>query len=218
MLYININSHRKRQNNEWGVENRYENFAEVTSGGLFSIGLHPWYITGSHWENDLVSLKKVSTSEDVVAIGECGLDKLCATDFSLQEKAFVAQIHLANQVQKPLIIHCVKAWDEVLATLIKQKVSVPVIFHGFSKSLELAQQITKQGYYLSFGRALEKERMQLLLKEIPLNQFFLETDDADTGIESIYNYAAAALSIDLNALDLQIQKNAEAVFGPSFIL
>lgn len=213
MLYINIHSHRKRQNNEWGVENRYENFAEVTSGGLFSIGLHPWYITGSHWENDLVSLKKVSTSEDVVAIGECGLDKLCATDFSLQEKAFVAQIHLANQVQKPLIIHCVRAWDEVLSLLKKESNKVPVVFHGFNKNAALAQKITSTGYYLSFGKALQQQQVQFAISAASVDKILLETDDADITIESVYEMAAQALSIDINSLSLQIQKNAAVFFG-----
>lgn len=216
-MLINLHTHRQPEQGEKAILNLYENFRAAAAPGYYSIGVHPWYIQES-WLRQFKEVKEYSPLDTVVAIGETGLDKLCKTDWSKQELSFTAHIQWANFLQKPLIIHCVKAWDEVLATLIKQKVSVPVIFHGFSKSLELAQQITKQGYYLSFGRALEKERMQLLLKEIPLNQFFLETDDADTGIESIYNYAAAALSIDLNALDLQIQKNAEAVFGPSFIL
>ena len=216
-MLINLHTHRQPEQGEKAILSLYENFRVAAGPGYYSIGVHPWYIQES-WLRQFKEVKEYSPLDTVVAIGETGLDKLCKTDWSKQALSFTAHIQWANFLQKPLIIHCVKAWDEVLATLIKQKVSVPVIFHGFSKSLELAQQITKQGYYLSFGRALEKERMQLLLKEIPLNQFFLETDDADTGIESIYNYAAAALSIDLNALDLQIQKNAEAVFGPSFIL
>jgi TatD DNase family protein len=154
----------------------------------------------------------------VVAIGETGLDKLCKTDWSKQELSFIAHVQWANFIHKPLIIHCVKAWDEVFAALTQEKVSVPVIFHGYAKNLQLAQQITRQGYYLSFGKALEQERLQQVLNAIPVNQFFLETDDADIEIETVYDYAAAALSIDRISLSLQLQKNAEAVFGPSFIV
>lgn len=213
MLYINIHSHRKRQNNEWSVENRYENFAEVTSGGLFSIGLHPWYLKEFHWESELAALQKVSISPDVVAIGECGLDKLCGTDLSLQEKAFAAQIRWANQVQKPLIIHCVRAWDEVLSLLEKERNKVPVVFHGFNKNAAVARKITSAGYYLSFGKALQHQQVRQVIAGIPVEKILLETDDADITIESIYEMTAEALSIDINSLSLQIQKNAAAFFG-----
>lgn len=216
-MLINLHTHRQSEKGEKAILNLYENFRAAEAPGYYSIGVHPWYIQES-WLKQFKEIKDFSPLDTVVAIGETGLDKLCKTDWPKQGLSFTAHVQWANFLQKPLIIHCVKAWDEVFATLTREKVSVPVIFHGFSKSPELAQQITKQGYYLSFGKALEHERMQLLLKEIPLNQFFLETDDADTGIDTMYNWAANALSIDLNALDLQIQKNAKAVFGPSFIL
>lgn len=216
-MLINLHTHRQPEQGEKAILSLYENFGAAAGQGYYSIGVHPWYIQES-WLKQFKEIKDYSPLDTVVAIGETGLDKLCKTDWSKQELSFIAHVQWANFLHKPLIIHCVKAWDEVFATLTREKISVPVIFHGFSKSLELAQQITKQGYYLSFGKALENERMQELLKEIPHHQFFLETDDADTGIETIYNWAANALSIDLNALDLQIQKNAKAVFGPSFIL
>lgn len=213
MLYINIHSHRKAQINEWNVENRYENFEQIGAGGRFSAGLHPWYIKGPHWEKQLNSLQKISISPDVVAIGECGLDKLCNTDLSLQEKAFVTQINLARQVQKPLIIHCVRAWDEVLSLLKKEKNMMPVVFHGFNKSAGLAQKIISNGYYLSFGKALQHRQVQQAVASIPVDKILLETDDADITIESVYELAAQALSIDINSLSLQIQKNAVAFFG-----
>lgn len=216
-MLINIHTHQHSGSGERAIINIYQHFDKVLAGNFYSVGIHPWYIQES-WLQQFKEIKDYSPLDAVVAIGETGLDKLCNTDWSRQELSFTAHVQWANFLQKPLIIHCVKAWDEVLATLKKQKVNVPVIFHGFTKSPELAQQITKQGYYLSFGKALEHERLQLLLKKIPPNQFFLETDDADTGIETVYNYAAAALSIDRISLDLQIQENAKAVFGPSFIL
>ena len=216
-MLINIHTHQPPASGERAIFNRYDDFEKILAGNFYSVGIHPWYIQES-WLKQFKEVKDYSQLENVVAIGETGLDKLCKTDWSKQELSFTAHVQWANFLQKPLIIHCVKAWDEIFAILAREKVNVPVIFHGFSKSQELALQIIKQGYYLSFGKALEHDRMQLLLREIPLNQFFLETDDADTGIETIYNFASSALSIDRITLDLQIQKNAEAVFGPSFIL
>jgi len=154
-----------------------------------------------------------SKNNNILAIGECGLDKVCQTDFTLQQQVFTQQIITAMAVHKPLIIHCVKAYDEVLLLLQQHKVEVPVIFHGFNKSKVLAQQLTGKGYYLSFGKALQLPAMQEVLTGIPRQQIFLETDDAAVSIATIYALAANALSIDINALSLQIKKNAAAVFA-----
>ncbi len=111
-----------------------------------------------------------------------------------------------------------KALDQVSYQVEKGKVNVPVIFHGFNKSKSLAHEIVEQGYYLSFGKALKKESIKEVVREIAINRFFLETDDADVKIEEIYKLAANALSIDLNSLSLQIQKNAIDIFGTSFLI
>lgn len=178
------------------------------------MGLHPWYIDALHWPQQMEQLHQYSTGNRVVAIGECGLDKVCTTAFSLQQEVFGRQISLANTMGKPLIIHCVRAFAEVQWWLQKNKVQVPVIFHGFNKSTTLAQQLTSKGYYLSLGKGLQLPAVQNMLKAVPLQQVFLETDDSTIGIEKIYALAADALQIDVNTLSLQIKKNAAAVFGP----
>ena len=180
--------------------------------GLFSIGIHPWYIDGNGQEQ-LSKLKQWITHPHVLAIGECGLDKVCSTDFSLQQDVFAGQIRLANSIQKPLIIHCVRAWEEVFSLLKKQQIAVPVIFHGFAKNAVMARRIISEGYYLSFGRALQQDRIREILGNIPSDRFFLETDDAALAIEKVYDLAVSTLSIDHNSLSLQLQKNAAAVFG-----
>lgn len=158
-------------------------------------------------------LNNYCNNKNVLAIGECGLDKVCSTDFTLQQNAFTQQIIAAARVNKPLIIHCVKALEEVQFLLQQQKVKVPVIFHGFNKSRELALQLVDKGYYLSFGKALQLPAMQQVLASVPLQQFFLETDDAEMPIDNIYAVAAKALQIDINTLSLQLRKNVAAVFG-----
>lgn len=182
------------------------------------MGLHPWYIDALHWQEQLEQLSHYSTGSRVVAIGECGLDKVCTTAFSLQQEVFGRQISLANTIGKPLLIHCVRAFAEVQWWLQKNKVQVPVIFHGFAKSTTLAQQLISKGYYLSLGKALQLPAVQQLLRAIPLQQVFFETDDSTIGIEKIYALAANALQIDVNTLSLQIKKNAAAVFGSPAIL
>lgn len=182
------------------------------------MGIHPWYIQPAHWEEQLLSLREFSLHPRVLAIGECGLDKVCTTPFPLQEEVFRNQVAWANSIGKPLLIHCVRAWEEVLKTLEDAVVTVPVIFHGFAKNEQLARRLTVKGYYISLGKVLQYPGKESLLQVIPPEQLFLETDDADIPIGEIYTLAARTLSIDHNSLVLQIQKNAAAVFGNAFQL
>jgi TatD DNase family protein len=216
MRFINIHSHPLQQNDQLVISNLHHKFETAAAGNWYSAGLHPWYITAQNWQQQFAALTAVSTQNNILAIGECGLDKICSTPFTLQQTVFTAQIQLANTVKKPLIIHCVKAYDEIQQLLQQQQNKVPVIFHGFTKSKELAQQLTGKGYYLSFGTALEHLRMHTVAAAVPAEQLFLETDDAAVSIQTIYNFAAAALQIDVNTLSLQLQKNAARVFGLSF--
>lgn len=213
-MYINIHSHHAGTGTV--IQNYYSGFAAIPATGYYSAALHPWYITEIVWQQELALLTAVSNQKNIVAIGECGLDKICDTNFVLQQTVFAAQIQLANTISKPLIIHCVKAYDEVLEALRQQQNKMPVIFHGFNKSKELAMQLIHKGYYLSFGGALAQPHLQTVLAALPVEKIFLETDDAAVSIENIYKLAAAALQIDINALSLQLQKNTELVFGIPF--
>ena len=195
--------------------NLYRDFHTAASPGYFSAGIHPWYIDPDPTQQ-LKELGEITKLQQVLAIGETGLDKLVSTRMSLQQELFAAQIRLAMERKKPLLIHCVRAWNELTAMLDQAAVSVPVILHGFNKGAALARQLAAKGYYFSFGKALEHENNRQALREIPLPQLFFETDDARVPIASIYQMAASALSIDLNSLSLQVQQNARTVFGPVF--
>lgn len=212
-LYIDIHTHKTGISLGKSIRSLYAGYEEAGKNGLFSIGIHPWYIDGFHWRNQWNSLEEWSRKDNVVAIGECGLDTLCETPFSLQQEVFAEQIILAEKLQKPLVIHCVRAWDEVLIVLGQQPLSIPIIFHGFNKKASLASRLTGKGYYLSFGKWLKNPSAREVLSAIPPDKILLETDDADISIESVYDWAAQSMGIPLNSLSLQIQKNCEAVFG-----
>lgn len=214
-MYLNIHSHFPAKAGETVVQSLPDHYENAAGKGLFSLGIHPWYIespTVGQWE----SLLQWSGLKQVVAIGECGLDKVCTTPFSLQETVFRDQIRLAATLKKPLILHCVRAWETCFSLLKAEAPGVPVIFHGFAKSRELARQVIDNGYYLSFGKALATSRIKETLHSIPADRFFLETDDAALDIREVYGWAAEALAIDRNSLSLQLQNNARTVFGPAF--
>ena len=214
MLYIDIHTH-KQTSLSVSIVNCFNNFSQLPAGGFYSVGIHPWYIN-TETEKQFIELTQVSKQVNVIAIGECGLDKVCKTDFALQQLYFIKQIQLANTVHKPLIIHCVRAYHEIIQTLEEQKVQVPVIFHGFNKNKVLAQSLITKGYYLSFGRHLLNTAVAETFKTLPLEQVFLETDDSEMEIEEIYKAAAAIKNIDVATLCKQVTQNALLVFNVNF--
>lgn len=170
----------------------------------FSFGKHPWRIDNEEYLKYCNEL-----AINCIAIGESGLDKHIKTDFSVQLQHFRADIALAQQLHKPMIIHCVRAYQECLTEL----KSVTGIFHGFKKHITLAQQIIQQGHYLSFGKALlYKADTQAAFEQLPLDRCVLETDDSDINIEEIYIIAAKIRKIPIEQLILQQHKNFEQLF------
>ena len=212
-MFINIHRHTPARSNEWVIHSLYQDFEKTALPGSYSIGLHPWYIQASSWRQAFMQLQQYSRQQQVLAIGECGLDKVCKIPLTLQEEVFAAQILWANEINKPLVIHCVRAFEEVTTLLKKHQNKVPVIFHGFNKNRVLAEKLIEKGYWLSLGKALLHENMQEVFAALPLDKIFLETDDATAGIESIYQSAAAIKNISTEQLILQIKKNTATVFN-----
>ena len=216
MNVLDIHTHNPQAGKN-AIKNILKDFKQIPNTGFYTVGLHPWYLSEEKAEADLAELKSVCKNNNILAIGECGLDKLCKTNFDLQQTYFTKQVQLANEIKKPLIIHCVKAYAEVLQMLKENKVCVPVIFHGFNKNAQQAEQIISQGYFLSFGKYLLEERGKEVFKLLPLEKIFLETDDAPLEIGTIYRSAALAKQMDVVILKQQIEKNAKLVFGENFI-
>ncbi len=175
------------------------------------MGLHPWHL--EHHEQGLAELKQAATLPHVLAIGECGLDRVCTTNWDLQTRVFSEQIMLAEKVQKPIIIHCVRAYAEVIQLLDWHRVSVPVIFHGFNKK-GVAERLVNKGYYLSFGAAILSDTTSAAaaLKTSLAGRFLLETDDSAKTIADIYNEAAIIRKTTIEDIILQVRKNVQTVF------
>lgn len=216
-MLLNLHTHHAIDADSVRIVNLHEHFENKSSHGLYSTGLHPWYITAIDWQQNLQSLQLHSQSNNVLAIGECGLDRICSTPFRLQEQAFKAQIEWANMIAKPLIIHCVRAHRECMLLLKEMNNRMPVIFHGFNNSLDIALQLVKEGYYLSFGHSLFKPSMEPIFAAIALEHIFLETDDNKINIEEVYHQAAKIKNISTDQLSLHIQRNSIKVFNRNFI-
>ena len=212
--YYNIHTHHAPLDDMGilAIGNLHTDFEMMEMGLLYSIGLHPWYLR--RWAADMELLSRYAQQPNVVAIGECGLDRACATPWDLQVDLFAKQIALANECNKPLIIHCVRAFDELLQVFAKHPARVPVIIHGFNKNRETAMKLLERGFYLSFGAAIMNDSWPAaaVLAEVPEGRFLLETDDSAVSIAAIYERAAAIRNMHMEDLILQIRDNFKNVF------
>ena len=143
-----------------------------------------------------------------VAVGEAGLDKLAKAPMELQLAVFKEQVKLSEKLGLPLIIHCVKAMDELLAVKKEFRPQQAWIWHGFRGKTEQAMQLLKKGFYLSFGEHYPDETMQT----VPDERLFLETDNSSLDIEDILCRAAKVRGVEVEVLRETIRRNIQNVF------
>ena len=165
-----------------------------------SIGLHPWYATLDKLETQMKYMSVLANQPNVKLIGECGLDHLKGEQIENQIIILETQIKLAEKLNKPLILHCVKAFSELIKIKDQLKVSVPMIIHGFNKNKALGLQLLKKDFLLSFGTAILKESSGASQLICSTDLFFLETDDSETPIEEIYSAAAKLKNCSVDEL------------------
>ena len=164
-------------------------------------------------ENEIVGAATAGErAADVQAIGETGLDFACPVPREAQFAALRAQLTLARRTGRPVVLHCVRAFEPLMRELAACEPRA-VIFHGFIGSPEQAQQALRRGYYLSFGeRAFASPKTLRALHETPLGQLFFETDDAEVTIEEIYARAAEALGRPVEELQRATLENYKRLF------
>lgn len=213
MQFLNLHTH-KFTNNPKVLElvNQYpwELDAAIPN---YSIGIHPWYINEVRLENDLQLIDKKLALTECLALGECGLDKRIDIPLDLQKEVFIKQIHLAEKHKKPIILHLVAAFDELIAIKKDLNSTVPMIIHGFSKNEQLAKQLIENGFYLSFGKyLLRNPELKAVFQGVPNDRFFLETDTVEETIEEVYALAADYKKMSLEVLQQQLAINFEKVF------
>jgi TatD DNase family protein len=213
MKFINMHTHSSAGNTAvLEIVNQYPSTFEETDS-YFSIGIHPWYINEDTWKEELVLIEAKIQLKNCLALGECGLDKRRETPIELQIEVFEAQLLLAQKHQIPVIIHCVAAFQELIALKLKLGITIPMVVHGFSKSEELAEQLLNQGFYISFGKYLIKNPdLKQAFEKVPNDRFFLETDTIDEGIEQVYDLAAKYKEIAVETLQQIVNKNFNTVF------
>lgn len=209
--YINIHTHHLSQDN--GVflfNNRFGFDKEFFTEKYFSIGIHPW---DADLQVSRTELEKIIQHPNCLAIGECGLDKVIDIDLELQKKVFISQLDLAVKFQKPVIIHCVKAFDELIEICKSYHSKIPLIIHGFNKSLQLVKQLIDKGFYISFNYSVFK-KSDYDFSILPIDKLFFETDNNDSIlIEEVYQKAADCFQIQEDDLKEKIYSNFTTLFN-----
>ena len=213
MEFFNFHTHQfTNQSNILELVNQYPQDFDA-SIPFYSIGIHPWYIKEEQIDTDLKITEEKLQTKNCLALGECGLDKRIEIPLEQQISVFEKQLALAEKYNKPVVIHCVAAFQEVIEIKKRLKISVPMIIHGFSKNSQIASQLIKEGFYISFGKYLLKNPdLKAVFQNVPNDRFFLETDTIEESIRQVYDLAAQYKNITVKELQAIISSNYEEVF------
>lgn len=171
-------------------------------GLYYSVGIHPWQV-GRAAEADFDRLAECATSGNVLMIGECGIDKLRGGDLPMQMSVLERHIALSEQVCKPLVLHCVRASNELCRLRRVLRPRMPWVVHGFRGNARVASQLLDAGFYLSYGERFNPEALAIT----PADHLLAETDESLLPIDEIHRRLAASRQIEVD----EFVRNVEEV-------
>lgn len=211
-MYYNIHTHHLSDLDRGDVVSIYNYLtfnnlsiqlsAVLPSAVSLSAGIHPWYVDKDNMEKQIFILNsELKSRKGIVALGECGLDKN-TSNMRIQEKAFIEQIKLSETFRLPLIIHCVKAWEELLRIHKQSKPQMPWILHGYRGGIQQTLQLLKFPFYFSIGYFFSDA-----VSVIPYSRLFLETDEKCLSIADVYTKISKHLDISEDTLKKYINQN-----------
>lgn len=176
---------------------------------LFSAGVHPWDAGTVSDEDISVGLARFAADNGAVAIGECGLDRLCGVPFERQMQVFTAQASLAERLSLPLVIHAVRASSDVALLHRRMKPSSVWIVHGFRGKPHLAEELLAEGIFLSVGTRFNPGLPGVL----GLDRLFVESDTSDVPLADVYGVVARAWGVGREVLAERVRISFDRVFG-----
>jgi TatD DNase family protein len=214
--FINIHSHFKpRFPDEIVIRNAYLTLSKSQIPKLsypVSLGLHPWHLHKMSIESCIEKLSATVVSPNVMAVGEIGIDRAIDTPISIQSAYFEAQLNIAEKVNKPVIIHAVHSYSDLIPYLKKSK--VPFIFHQFNGNELQAKELLQYSCKLSFGINLLHPKSHAIFRTLPNDSFFLETDvSGNYSIRDIYAKAAEIRQMEQDVLKDQLFHTFAKIFA-----
>ncbi|MDL2289913.1 TatD family hydrolase [Paludibacteraceae bacterium OttesenSCG-928-F17] len=199
-MLVDIHTHKFPTSDNWIIYNvpmiQAETVFSSDRKGLFSVGFHPWLIDVFS-PDQFEKYKTWADDKRFIAIGECGFDKNSKVSYEKQLDIFERQIELSEEKGKPVIIHCVGYYNELLSLKKDWKPKQPWIVHGFRGKPQLAEQILNHDCSLSFGEYFNPESVAIT----PLENLFLETDESNLAIEEIYIRVAEVKNCSIRELN-----------------
>ncbi len=148
----------------------------------YSLGIHPWNASNPNAQDQFNKISEIANSNDqVVAIGETGLDTL--SEASLEDQMHLMEQHivLSEECRKPLVIHSVRRSSEIIQLHKKYNPSQPWIIHGFRGNANIAIALIKERIYLSIGEKFNAKAVNIIPKDLLL----VETDESNLSIDDI---------------------------------
>lgn len=211
MSYLNFHTHRPSLRHECAVQclspHRFEQRQESPFPTYYAVGIHPWQAHQAD-EAEFECLACALQHPAVMAVGEVGLDRACSVPYEVQLEVFRRQALLAEQCHKPLVLHCVRAVDDVLAVRKALKAKQPWIWHGFRGGDTQLRALVSHGFYFGFGEHYRSEA----LAACPLHRLLPETDEAPIDIAEHYRRLAQELNLSVR----ELQQATESTFRELF--
>lgn len=188
----------------------------IIPGMAFSAGIHPWYAGDVYPAVQFERLATLVYSPAVIAVGEAGFDKLRGGPPDIQRRVFEDQVKLSEESGKPLFIHCVKSWEELLSSHRRMKPRLPWLVHGFRGNAMLATQLIAKNMFISFWFSyVMRPESATLVRSLPPERIFLETDGSSESISAIYMKVAADLGMPEAELRNRVFRNFNNLFTKS---
>jgi TatD DNase family protein len=213
--FVNIHSHNADVTDDICIYNCNDISEVELYFNRCSYGLHPWNVQ-SYQQIDTFchELELLLQKRNLLCVGECGLDITKGIDFELQLYAFSKQVELAQRFNVPIIIHCVRAYYEIISILKKQRCTKPVIFHKFSGNSQIYSMCLKYDAYISLGPELCKHKSKHSVDfDFRLDRLLFETDtNSDVNISDVYNCFSEIYNIEFKQLKQQVYTNFLRVF------
>lgn len=214
--YLDFHTHSIRRKDDINVVEIVSlHLGQEKDHQLFTVGKHPWWTNSTLTSDEQQQLIKLLSSEKCLAMGEMGLDKLKGEPMNIQVEILKDLLNVAVEVKKPVIIHCVRAFDNLIKLKRQYSQIQKWCVHGFSRHAELAKQLIHEGFYISLMPVKQITQKYIdLVESLPAEKFFLETDSMpNTQIETIYLQVAEIRGISVSELQKQLANNANNFFN-----
>jgi TatD DNase family protein len=174
-----------------------ESFSKSHPDTFFSTGIHPWEVHNTD-PSAFDIFEKLLANDKYKAIGECGFDRNAKASFKEQGYFFERQVLLSEKYEKPVIIHCVASFNEIILLRKRYNPTQNWILHGFRGKPEMASQLLNHGFALSYGSKHNPASIEIT----PIDKLCIETDmHEDVPIETIYRTIATLKNCNIDELN-----------------